>query len=120
MEVLSGRIYDPTPAGVRRVLVDRLWPRGVRKDAAPWDVWCKAAAPSSALRTWYHQNLDEAEEFAHRYRQELSQPEGLAGLDELLSLAAEGPIAILTARRDAASSYLGTLRDALLRRAEVL
>lgn len=116
MEILIGRIYDATPTGVLRVLVDRLWPRGVRKDGRPWDVWLKDAAPSSELRRWYHAHADAQEEFRLRYRAELELPDAEAGLERLACLGAEGPLALLTAKREVAESYLPTLRAALMER----
>ena len=67
------RVYDPAEASDGyRVLVDRLWPRGVRKERAELDEWAKDAAPSPALRTeWHHAEGDRFDEFAERYREEL-------------------------------------------------
>ena len=66
------RVYDDAPSpGVRRVLVDRLWPRGVAKADAPIDEWAKDLAPSTELRRWYGHEPDKFREFATRYRAEL-------------------------------------------------
>ena len=66
------RIYDePAPADGMRILVDRLWPRGVSKDAASLDLWSKEVAPSSALRTWFDHREDRFSEFKKRYLLEL-------------------------------------------------
>ena len=66
------RVYEPTAADDGyRVLVDRLWPRGVSKDDAHLDGWCKDVAPSNELRTWFHHEPELFEEFEQRYRAEL-------------------------------------------------
>lgn len=73
--VKVSRIYDqPGDRDGRRVLVDRVWPRGVSKDRAGVDEWCKAVAPSTALRKWYGHEPQRFEEFARRYRKELAGP----------------------------------------------
>jgi uncharacterized protein YeaO (DUF488 family) len=70
------RAYDePGPSDGTRVLVDRLWPRGLAKDRAAVDEWPKELTPSSELRRWYHANTGEYEEFARRYRAELAAPD---------------------------------------------
>ena len=67
------RVYDPRrPSDGTRVLVDRLWPRGLTKAAAALDEWCKDVAPSAALRTWYNHDPQRFAEFARRYRAELA------------------------------------------------
>jgi len=94
------RVYEP-PAGDdgARVLVDRLWPRGVARSAARLDEWCSAVAPSTALRTWYGHDPERFGEFARRYRLELAEPEPAAALDRLRALAAERGLTLLTATR---------------------
>jgi uncharacterized protein YeaO (DUF488 family) len=70
---LIKRVYDAAdPSDGFRVLVDRLWPRGMTKDRAAVDLWLKEVAPSTELRTWFHAQADGIEEFAERYRAELS------------------------------------------------
>lgn len=67
------RVYDSKPKrGDYRVLVDRLWPRGLKKDELTLTAWKKEIAPSAALRKWYHANLDEWAEFRKRYFRELA------------------------------------------------
>lgn len=77
------RIYDPpaTTDGYR-ILVDRLWPRGVRKEDAHIDAWMKDVAPSTELRQWYHAHLDEWDAFSHRYQAEIKGSEALEALKE--------------------------------------
>jgi uncharacterized protein YeaO (DUF488 family) len=91
------RAYDP-PADDDgyRVLVDRLWPRGLSKDRAHIDEWCKALAPSTELRKWYQHDPDLWPQFAQRYRIELSEPAAAAEIARLQDLAAKGPVTVLT------------------------
>jgi uncharacterized protein YeaO (DUF488 family) len=66
------RAYEPpSPKDGRRILVDRLWPRGLRKDAASLDLWSKDIAPTTSLRTWFDHRGDRFSEFKQRYRDEL-------------------------------------------------
>lgn len=66
------RVYLPAEStDGKRVLIDRLWPRGIKKEALSMDLWCKEAAPSTPLRQWFHQHLDQEDEFTLRYHHEL-------------------------------------------------
>jgi uncharacterized protein YeaO (DUF488 family) len=67
-DVALARIYDQPDADRHRVLVDALWPRGVRRDGAPIDEWCRTVAPSAELRRWYGHDPDRFAAFAERYR----------------------------------------------------
>ncbi|SRR5579875_2142829 len=97
-DVRVRRVYDdPEPGDGARVLVDRVWPRGLRKDAARLDDWAKDAAPSTALRTWYRHDPDKFAEFRRRYLSELAEPAPGAAVDRLRALAAKGPVTLLTA-----------------------
>ena len=92
------RIYDdPQPGDGSRVLVDRLWPRGLRKDAAALDEWLRDAAPSNELRGWYGHDPAKFAEFRRRYTAELAGPGPRAALGRLRTLAAAGPVTLLTA-----------------------
>lgn len=72
MPIALKRVYDkPSPEDGYRVLVDRLWPRGVSREEAKVDAWLKEAAPSDALRKWFHNNRGEWQEFRRRYLAEL-------------------------------------------------
>lgn len=72
MPVALKRVYDlPAPQDGTRVLVDRLWPRGISKDAAALDAWLKELAPSDELRKWYHSHPEQWEKFRERYLKEL-------------------------------------------------
>jgi uncharacterized protein YeaO (DUF488 family) len=90
---------DPVPEDGTRVLVDRVWPRGLRKDAAHLDDWAKDVAPSGDLRTWYGHDPAKFGEFRHRYTAELAQPGPQAALGRLRALAAKGPVTLLTATK---------------------
>jgi uncharacterized protein YeaO (DUF488 family) len=108
------RVYDaPSSGDGARVLVDRVWPRGLRKDAARLDDWAKDVAPSAELRTWYQHDPAKFEEFRRRYTAELTAPgprEALAGLH---ALAADGPVTLLTATRDLSLSQATVLAGLL-------
>ncbi|MEV6728951.1 DUF488 family protein [Streptomyces sp. NPDC051364] len=109
------RVYDPPEPeedGVR-VLVDRLWPRGLAKAVAGVDEWPKAVTPSGELRKWFHGDGGTAEEFRARYEAELAAPEAVAELGRLRALAADGPITLLTAVKDPASSHAAILSELL-------
>jgi uncharacterized protein YeaO (DUF488 family) len=104
------RVYDePAPSDGRRVLVDRLWPRGLSKDAAAVDEWVKAVAPSDELRRWYGHEPAKFEEFRRRYLAELRDPERSEALGHVRDLAREGPITLLTATRDVDHSQAAVL-----------
>ncbi|WP_278262410.1 DUF488 domain-containing protein [Nocardia sp. AG03] len=101
-EVRVRRIYeDPEPDDGQRVLVDRLWPRGVSKERADLTTWCKDVAPSTELRQWYHHDPEKFTEFARRYHAELDRPDHADALAELRTMAAHGPLTLLTAARRA-------------------
>jgi uncharacterized protein YeaO (DUF488 family) len=111
------RAYDPpVPEDGTRVLVDRVWPRGLRKDAARLDDWAKDVAPSSELRTWYGHDPAKFGEFRRRYTAELAQPGPQAALGRLRALAAKGPVTLLTATRDIDISQAAVLAQLLQRR----
>jgi uncharacterized protein YeaO (DUF488 family) len=95
------RIYDqPAPEDGVRVLVDRVWPRGIRKEAAAIDEWLKDVAPSTELRKWYDHVPERFAQFEVRYRDELEQPTARAALDHLRELAAKSTVTLLTATKD--------------------
>ena len=68
------RVYDPEKPGERyKVLIDRLWPRGISKEKATWDEWMKEISPSEELRKWFHHEPDKWKQFRQRYKKELTQ-----------------------------------------------
>ena len=108
------RVYEP--AGEEdgaRVLVDRLWPRGLSKEKAAVDHWAKEAAPSNALRRWFGHDPARWEEFQERYREELAAPEAQAELSHLRALARRSRVTLLYAARDEAMNNAIVLRDCL-------
>ncbi|MEU8774072.1 DUF488 family protein [Streptomyces sp. NPDC048606] len=115
--IRTRRVYDPREPGADgvRVLVDRLWPRGLSKEAAGVDVWPKAVTPSRELRTWYHSGAGSWEEFRARYEAELTGggEEVGAELARLRALAAEGPVTLLTAVADPGRSHASVLAELL-------
>jgi uncharacterized protein YeaO (DUF488 family) len=109
-QVRVRRAYEePEPDDGARVLVDRLWPRGLSKAKAALDEWCKNVAPSGELRTWYNHDPDRFEEFSRRYRQELHDPERAEALAHLRGLAKRGPLTLLTATKRADISEAAVL-----------
>lgn len=112
--VTVARIYDPLAAqGGTRVLVDRVWPRGVRKSEAHLDEWCKTVAPSTELRQWYNHDPDRYDEFARRYQEELKEPEHAEALEHLRNLARQGALTLLTASKAVDISQATVLAELL-------
>ena len=112
------RIYEPaSPDDGRRYLVDRLWPRGMKKEAAHIDGWLKEVAPSNALRNWYGHDPEKWEEFCRQYFAELdSQPETW---QPLLDAAQEGVISLLFSTREIEHNNATALKLYLEKRLEV-
>lgn len=109
------RVYDPAgPRDGRRFLVERLWPRGIKKDALAADAWMKEVAPSTRLRTWFGHRPERWEEFQRRYREELdAQPETWM---PLIRAAEQGSITLLYSARDTLRNAAVALRDYLGKR----
>ena len=95
------------------MLVDRLWPRGVRKDDPRIDRWIKDVAPSTPLRKWYSHDPDRFGEFVARYEHELDDTQAAAALGQLRELASQGPITLLTSTKDIEHSHLVVLQKLL-------
>jgi uncharacterized protein YeaO (DUF488 family) len=113
-EVQARRVYDqPVPADGRRVLVDRLWPRGLSKDKAQLDEWLKAVAPSNELRQWYGHSPAKFAEFRSRYQSELRDGERSSALRHLSEEARSGPLTLLTATKDLELSEAAVLAELL-------
>ena len=108
------RVYEPASRGDgTRVLVDRLWPRGLRKEDAAIDRWFKDLAPSTALRKWFGHDVERWTEFRKRYQAEIAEhPEALA---ELRSLARKKPITLLFGAHDEFHNNAVVLRELLAR-----
>src|ERR1700761_9644542 len=105
------RVYDdPGPDDGPRVLVDRLWPRGFRKDDPRVGTWVKDVAPSKELREWYHHQPERFDEFVTRYREELQASEAPA---ELRNLPKRGVVTLGTATRHVDGSHAAVLATLL-------
>lgn len=112
------RIYDTadTDAGEARILVDRVWPRGVSKQRANLDEWLRDVAPSTELRKWYSHDREKWNEFRSRYRAEIDDSsESRQAWQWLQELVAEQPVALLTQSRDVEHSQAAALADRLNR-----
>ncbi|MCA1367851.1 DUF488 domain-containing protein [Bradyrhizobium sp. BRP14] len=95
------RVYDaPEASDGMRILVDRLWPRGIAKDKARIDLWLKDIAPSDALRKRFHGKPEDWEAFCEAYAEELEGEAALAAVKELVGRLGEGPVTLLYAARD--------------------
>ena len=105
------RVYDDvSPDEGQRVLVDRVWPRGVRKEDPRVGIWCKEVAPSKDLREWYQHKAERFDEFASRYKEELRDS---AALEELRTFAKRGPVTLVTATREVDISQAAVLAKLL-------
>ncbi len=94
-----------------RVLVDRLWPRGVKKEAAALDLWAKDVAPTPELRKWFGHDPGRFRAFATRYRHELSRGPARAAPDDLVRRAARGSVTLVYGARDEVHNGAVVLRD---------
>ncbi|WP_037862224.1 DUF488 domain-containing protein [Streptomyces sp. NRRL S-340] len=104
------RIYeDASPRDGKRVLVDRLWPRGVSKQDARLDEWLRDVAPSTDLRRWYHHDPDRFAEFRRRYLAELDDPDHHPAVERLHDLMAHDDVTLLTATKDVDRSEAAVL-----------
>lgn len=113
--VLKGVREDPSPEDGTRVLVDRLWPRGVSKTRAALDEWAKDATPSTALRKAFHAGDLTFPEFADAYRAELEdREEAVHAVSHLRELARAGRVTLLYAAHDREHNHAQVLRDVIL------
>lgn len=106
------RVYEETsPEEGRRVLVDRVWPRGMRREDAHLDEWLRDVAPSTELRRWYAHDPDRFPEFRHRYRAELRDAEHRQAARHLRDLATRDRLTLLTATKDVDHSQAAVLAE---------
>ncbi|WP_166443470.1 DUF488 domain-containing protein [Tsukamurella sputi] len=122
MTVRVKRVYEAQAEGDgERILVDRLWPRGISKDRADLTEWCKAVSPSTELRKWYEHDPARYPEFVERYKAELAEPEAASAYDGLAARVSRGPVTLLTASKAEDISHAHVLaallsgRDPLVR-----
>ena len=114
------RVYEPASGEDGfRVLTDRLWPRGVSKEKAAVDVWAKDVAPSTGLRQWFHQNMEEWPEFKKKYLAELkANPDAVEAL--LAQLRGKRKISLLFGSKDEERNQAIVLRDYIGKKLETL
>ncbi len=106
------RVYEePSPQDGERVLVDRLWPRGMAKADAHIDLWLKDIAPSAGLRAWFGHDPAKYEEFRRRYLAELAEEPGKSALAQLRERIAQGPVTLVFAAQDSQHCNASVLRD---------
>jgi uncharacterized protein YeaO (DUF488 family) len=115
MAVVVKRVYEAAaPADGVRVLVDRLWPRGLKKENAAVKFWLRELAPSNELRQWFHANLEGWRMFRKRYLKELVSEEGSAAVEKLHHLAeGKGNLTLLYASRDVEHNNAIVLKELL-------
>ncbi len=113
-QVRIKRVYDPpSEEDGQRVLVDRLWPRGLKREDARLDDWLREIAPSDELRRWFGHDPARWEEFARRYRQELADGAHQTALERLRERTQYGPLTLLYAAKDAEQNNARVLREVL-------
>lgn len=112
--VRAARVYDtPVRGDGVRVLVDRVWPRGLSRENAHIGQWCKQVAPSTELRKWYEHDPARFAEFSRRYRAELEDPERAAALQHLRALARSHILTLVTASKAVEISQAAVLADVI-------
>lgn len=110
------RVYEPAafaPHQGSQVLVDRLWPRGIRKESLASDLWLRDLGPSNELRKWFGHEPERWPEFRRRYRQELRQEPQQRLLDQVEALAREGPLTLLYSAKDEQHNQAVVVREVL-------
>ncbi len=115
VDVALKRVYEPpSVSDGLRILVERLWPRGLTKEAARVDVWLKEVAPSTELRRWFHERPAQWPAFRKRYLAELAKPAAAAALDDLYHLAeTRRKITLVFASRDEEHNSAVVLKELL-------
>jgi len=114
MPIALKRVYEkPASADGTRILVDRLWPRGLTKQSAAVDGWLRDLAPSHQLRKWFHANPDHWSAFRSRYLKELTGAEASKALEELYQLGHKGKLTLLFASKNEERNNATVLRDLL-------
>jgi|SRR5690606_457838 len=109
------RVYDePAKTDGTRVLVDRIWPRGIRKEEAAIDEWLKEIAPSTELRKWFGHAAERWDEFRKRYQAELAANED--AVERLLELCRKGDVTLVYAARDEEHNNARVIKELLERR----
>ena len=110
MKIAVKRVYEkPGPEDGTRILVDRLWPRGLSREKAKIDVWLKSVAPSNELRKWYQHDVDKWDEFRRRYFTELDK--AADAVAELLEYVRKGTVTFLFSAKEARYNNAEALKD---------
>ncbi len=114
MTVKIKRIYEDSSAedGLR-ILVDRVWPRGISKERAGLDYWLKEIGPSKELRQWFNHEDDKYEDFSKRYREELSSGEAKEDFDKLKELARGQDVSLIYSAKNEKHNQAQVLKDLL-------
>ncbi|WP_166020684.1 DUF488 domain-containing protein [Streptomyces chilikensis] len=110
-QITQHRVYDVSPDDGARILVDRIWPRGLGKEDARLDAWLREVAPTDALRRWYGHDPGRYAQFRGRYLAELEDDAHREAAERLRALADAGPVTLLTATRDPAVSHTAVLAE---------
>ncbi|MEW5798689.1 MAG: DUF488 family protein [Bacteroidota bacterium] len=112
MKIAVKRVYDVLSTDKSfRVLVDRLWPRGLVREKAKIDLWLKEIAPSDELRRWFHQNLEERASFKKKYFQELKQKQEI--VSQLKKQAKKQPVTLLYSSKNEEFNNAAVLKEYL-------
>jgi uncharacterized protein YeaO (DUF488 family) len=115
LSIALKRAYEePAASDGTRVLVERLWPRGISKERAHIDLWLKEVAPSAELRKWYSHDVQKFQEFRHRYETELQSDAAQKSLTKLREIAKRGQLTLIFAARDPEHSSAVILQHFLL------
>ncbi|HKT37657.1 MAG TPA: DUF488 family protein [Ktedonobacterales bacterium] len=113
-QLKTKRVYEaPEPEDGERILIDRLWPRGLSKEHAHVDLWLKDVAPSRELRTWFGHDPAKYDEFKRRYEAELAEEPARSALATLREHLARGPVTLVFAAHDVAHANATVLRELL-------
>ena len=114
MELRVKRAYEPAAkSDGRRILIDRLWPRGVKRESAAIDEWMKDVAPSTELRRWFAHDPARWKEFIQRYRKELASPTAEVAIERLRKLASDRQVTLVYAAADSEHNNAVALRTIL-------
>nr|WP_174507483.1 DUF488 family protein [Acinetobacter sp. Marseille-Q1620] len=113
MNIQIKRIYTaPSPSDGTRILVDRLWPRGLKKEDAKIDFWAKDVTPSNELRKWYHEDMEHRwDEFQRRYQNELNEHH--EQLEQLRGMMEDKKVTLLTAAKNELCNHVIILKQLL-------
>lgn len=107
------RVYERRPVKGKAVLVDRIWPRGIKKEELGSHPWMRELGPSTELRQWFGHRPERWQEFRRRYRAELDRPQQRELLDELVAMARKRPLTLLYGARDTERNQAAVIKELL-------